>query len=908
MKRVLLGFVVALCVSRFAHAQSATLAVRESRVFPIFGATAAWAVDAGVVDVTVQQGKVMLLGRAAGQTKIIVATPTSQQTYDVIVVPRPGTITAAEARQQRDGDAGVAEVRYSSAAREIGVGASVVREDKDKRTEVVVRTISHAGTPQGDHAQTSIATASYRIFTKGHELTFFDRDVDHSPLTLDATPLRGIHYLDDHWRLHAGYTAYATYRSFLIPVDRQLVAGGGYAFRTGAHSTVTPTFFAINGEGTIASVVYDYRADALQAQAEVGYSHGLGGAAELAYDGLDDTVRASLKYRPDDFATTGTTPRGFFGDAAWSHRYGRGSTASTSWSATDIADTRVMTAATDIDHRLTERTSLLGGATWAKFNGTRAISVPVGVRQDFSRGGIGAIYRYTRSETNRGGNGLRIFGRVSAGRFYASAYADRQESVPTLDIIFSERPDLAIALAELGITATSPADIARALRENAVLADLGFIEGVTIELAPSRTQFGFEAAWVGTGESRQQVRFRLLHSVTEGISSRRSTTLGTVSYARRLTDATDLFASWSYWRTDAGTQPFVEAGIRQRFDGLPSILGGNGTISGVVFLDEDLDGRSDGQGVIAEVELDGLKTQRTNANGTFAFKDVPRGTHRVVARVPDKPDAYFTTASRVEAQTGEPIAFGVATTPARVFGFVKNDGGAGIGGVRVLLVRGTQQVVGETATNGEYQITATPGEWQLSILTDSVPAGYALDGLEAKSVMLDRQQPLHVEQVLHAHRTISGRATANADIAINDRHVRADAEGHYSARSLPPGPVTIVSGDVRKNVELPAGPATLTVDFDATPVAQPEAVRVETFGETRGQMTGYIVQLGAYRVRENADITMRRAREAGVTATVAHSGSLLIVRVGPFASHEEAASVALRLQQAGVEAVVLSAN
>ena len=62
----------------------------------------------------------------------------------------------------------------------------------------------------------------------------------HSPLTLSGTPLRGIHYLDEHWRIHAGYTAYATYQSFLVPVKRELVAGAAYAFRTGPHSTLTP--------------------------------------------------------------------------------------------------------------------------------------------------------------------------------------------------------------------------------------------------------------------------------------------------------------------------------------------------------------------------------------------------------------------------------------------------------------------------------------------------------------------------------------------------------------------------------------------------------------------------------------------------------------------------------------------
>lgn len=828
MKRLLF----LLCIAGIAGAQPATsLMVRESRVFPVFGATAAWAVDAGVVDVTVQQGKVLLFGRAPGQTKIIVSTASSQQTYDVVVTARPGTSITTNAQPSANG--GNAEVRYSSAAREIQAGVSIQRA----HDALTVRTISHAGEPQGDRAKTSIANASYRVFTRGRELTLFDRDVDHSPLTLDATPLRGIHYLDNHWRLHAGYTAYAAYRSFLIPVERQVVAGGGYAFHTTKRSTFTPSLFAIRGEGTIASLLYDYdNQQSLTARAELGYSHGLGGAAELNYDGEEDQVRASVRDRPEEFAATSTTPRGFFGDASWSHEYGRDSTFAASWSATDVAHTRVMTAAADIDHRLNDRLALLGGATWARINDTRTITIPAGVRFEFARGNVGAVYRYTQSETNRGGNGVRVFGRVSAGHFYASAYADRQESVPTLDVIFSERPDLAIALAELGITATSPADLARALREHAVLAELGFIEDVTIELAPSRTQFGFEAAWLGTD---QQVRLRLLHNVVERVSSRRATTLATLTYSRRLTASTDVFASYSYWRTNAGTQPFVEAGLRQRFDGLPSLLGGTGTISGVVFLDEDLDGRSDGSGVSAEVQLDGSKTQRTDASGAFAFKGVPRGAHHVVARIPETPEAYFTTPSRVEAQTGERVAFGVATTPARLIGTIRNDSGAGVGGVRVLLVRGTQQVLATTESNGELAIAVPPGEWQLSIIADSVPAGYALANLDTRSVMLDRAQPQRVEQVLHV---------------------------------------------LRRRIVEPPAPAVLTA----------------------GIPRGYAVQLGAYRIRENADDTLRRARHAGVDASLEHNGVLTFVIAGPYRSRDAAAVIAGKLRHAGLEAVVLS--
>jgi cell division septation protein DedD len=892
-----------------AVAQTATtLTAGESRVFPIFNATAAWAVDATIADVTVQQGKVMLFGRSAGRTQIVVGIGDRQETYEVIVVARPGSLSTT-GTQGRRRDSGAAEMRYSSAAQEIQASASVTRETKAQRTEVNVRTVAHAGEPAGDRARTSIASASYRIFRSGRELTLLDRDVDHSPLTLAATPIRGIHYLDDHWRLHAGYTSFASYRSFLIPVERQLVAGGGYAVRTSSRSTFTPSLFAVRGEGTIASLLYDYDANRLSASAELAYSHGLGGAASASYDGDRDTLRAALRYRGDDFAVAGTSPRGFFGDASWSHRYGSGSTASIAWSATDVSDTRALTAVADFDHRLNERLSLLGGGTWASFNGDRTLSVPAGLRFDFSRGSAGAIYRHTRSVTNDGGNGIRLFGRVSAGRFYFSAYADRQQNVPTLEVIFSERPDLAFALAELGISAESPADIARALRENALLAELGFVEGVSLELAPSRTQAGFEAAWLGTGASRQQLRLRLLHNVMESVSSRRTTTIGTLSYSRRFAGATDVFASLSYWRTDSEARPFVEVGISRRLDSIPSVFGGTGSITGIVFLDEDLDGVTDGRGVVAEVELDGSRKQRTDASGTFSFKGVPNGSHRVIVRVPDNPEAYFTTPSVTEASTGERIGFGVAMTPARLIGMVKNDAGNGVGGVRLVLARGSQQLVATSASNGEFTFAAAPGEWQLSVLSDSVPAGYSLTGIETRTAVLDRATPLHVEHRLVALRSISGTATPHASILVepSGKRVAADEQGRFLIRSLPSGPVTLSAGGVTKQVIVPADPAVLDVDLHATATAPAAPVVVtEVFGERRGDLTGYVVQLGAYRVAANATETVRRARQAGVQSRVERTDALHLVIAGPFASRELAAATADRLQNAGIESVIVS--
>ncbi|HYK05131.1 MAG TPA: SPOR domain-containing protein [Thermoanaerobaculia bacterium] len=892
-------------------AEPITLQVHESRTVQILGTTAAWAIDANVVDAAAVNGSVTLFGRSPGRTKVMVVSMTGENALDVVVAAKPRTAASSTAKRANQT---TAEARYSSATREVQNNVSMTRETKNGRTEAYVRSV-HQTRANGDRAATSIPSASYRIFTKERELTLLDRDVLHSPLTFSGTPVRGIHYLDDHWRIHAGVTAYATYQSFLVPVARETVAGAAYAFRTGAHSTLTPGVFVQRGEGSVLSLLYDYApGEEAALRAELAFSNGLGGALQLRYDTQRDRAWADLRYRPRGFAVlgSGNTP-GFQAETNWSRAYGRGSNAAVAFTSAELPslDERVLAASADVDHRLNERVSLTGGASYGSFNRTHTLTIPAGVRLDFARGSVGSLYRYTRSSTNHGGHGGRLFARASLGRFYASAYADRQENAPTLEVIFSEQPELALALHELGIAATSPSDIARALREHAELAELGFIEGVTVDLAPARTQGGLELAWLSASAARHQLRARLLHSVTESVAARNETTIATLTYARRITESTDVFAGYTWWRSerrgqDAIVRPYVEVGVRQRFDGAPS-FGGSGSITGIVFADEDLDGKSDGSGVAAEVELDGVQRQQTAPDGTFAFKGVTRGTHRLVARTP-KPEAYFTTPSRVEVTTGEHVAFGVATTPARLLGRVTNDAGAGIAGVRVLLTRGPRQVVATTDSEGELHAATAPGEWEVSILTDSVPAGHSLAGSEPRSVVLDRTAPRRMEWQLRALRSISGRgAPANAELQVapSGKRIRTDAEGKFSLRSLPPGEVTIIAGKTRRSVFVPGGPASLTVDFAETAAAAPE-IRTVVTGERRDTMRGYVVLLGAFRIRKNAVDTQSRAKKNGIEAELAPSGALTIVRTPPFTSKNEADAAATKLARNGIEAVVVS--
>ncbi|HEX6642891.1 MAG TPA: hypothetical protein VF215_17375, partial [Thermoanaerobaculia bacterium] len=323
----------------FATSTEVRLTVNESRQLQILGVTAAWAIDATIVEAAAVNGGVSLFARGSGRTRVIVIGVTGENTLEVIVEAKQGsakTTTAAAIA----GNQTTADVRYSSATREIQNSVTMTREEPGRRTQLDVRSVYRTASSPGDRATTSLPVVSYGIFTGKRELTFLDRDVLHSPLTLSGTPLRGIHYLDEHWRVHAGYTAYATYQSFLIPVQRELVAGAAYAFRTSARTTLTPGVFAYPGQGAVGSLLFDHTRDTATFRAELGISNGIGGAVQYALDEVRDQARVDIRYRPRGFATIGPGDvHGLRADANWSHAYGRGSNAALAFGAADLGIT-----------------------------------------------------------------------------------------------------------------------------------------------------------------------------------------------------------------------------------------------------------------------------------------------------------------------------------------------------------------------------------------------------------------------------------------------------------------------------------------------------------------------------------------------------------------------------------------
>jgi hypothetical protein len=771
-----------LLLATSAAAETITVSVRETTVVKFAHATAAYAVDATIADAVARGGEVSVSGKSAGQTQVVVVTGASQLIFDVKV-----TSPIVAPRQKRGDTEGRAEARYGTAERQTHGVIDVSRAEGTRRTEVHVESV-HYGATARYRAETTLPSISYRVFTPGRELTLFDRLTDESPLTISNTTVRGLHFIGERWRVHAGTTAFTSYQSFLLPAHHENLLDAGYS--------ITPRLTAsalITSKGNVGSLMYDYRPDEhLFARGELAVSRGLGAAAQFGLDRPRDRVRVDLRYRAPDFVRISPgEPRGFFADSSWSKTFGRGSTLDTSFSS----QTHTLAASSNLRLRLSDSLSLLGGANYGSFSGIRSYSVPVGVQLDRNRFGVSALARLTN-----GAPGFRVSGRTSLGRVYASAYVDYQRQAPTLSLIYREEPGLALALEQLGITATTPSDIARALRDNAALIELGYIDGVTIDLTPERTQAGLELAWLG---ARTQLRARVVANRYESVARRSDTIIATLSASRRITGTTDLFASYTYWQTDGVRHPQMEIGIRRSFDELPSFA--RGTISGRVMP------------AIApvEIELDGEQRVQAARDGLFSFSHVKSGSHRIVARVTDASETYFTTPSRVEANAGDVITFGLASSPGHLFGRVVSDAGDGIGGIGVALTRGATRLEATSASDGTFALNGAPGEWELTLDAFTLPPGFTLEG-SSKSVMLETARPLNVTFTARANRSIHGRAPAGVkSIAIESLglNVPVGADGAFTIRSLPAGALTLRGGSRTTKVTMPREPATMRVNF-----------------------------------------------------------------------------------------------
>jgi hypothetical protein len=790
------------------------------------GTTAAYAVDPEVVEITLADGQVTLRGRARGETLVVVVGAGGVDTWEVAVDAPPTLVAAAPA-----------------AARQSAVWGEVYDSETSRVTSTLDVNASARGTPvqfqavnvtksrdiDDGFARSTIPFAALSIGSGHRRLTLGDETVSRSPLTLDGTLLRGLHLREGRLEVHTGFASALMYGTLFVPAARETAAGASYSFG-GSSLRVSPSLYffpdaatARPGARTVLPGVLVEKdgAKGLQLLGEVGWSGRLAGAGEIAYDGAVHRLRGRFRHQPYALpALSLGHPQGTFADVSWSARVRR-SLGITVTGASALYDDprapqRTSGATGEVAWNLGHNWSARAGLGAGRYDAERAprvdtLSVPLGLAFDSGRFGVAALGRYqANSASNRGGPGGRLSVHAG-GRLRLSAYADYQRDAPTLSLVLHDRPEVARALAEQGLVARTPEEIARLLDESALLLAPG-AGTARLTLDPTRIQAGFDATW---SSRRTQVRLHGLFDRAETVSRWRETRLGTLSLTQRI-GATELTAAYTRWESDAvelgrrgGT---FQVGIRQRFSaGEPGSLR-RLRVAGQVYRDEDATGVA---GVT--VRLGDGRTTVTDRGGYFAFDGVGRRGRRVQAVLPSD-NAFFTTPSTVEARDAAPVRFGLRFPEGRLDGFVRDDAGHPRTGLTLRLegARGSASAVSDSS--GAFVLHAPDGVYRLAVDPESLPAGYEAADEPSRDVRLALGAPTHVEVSVRAQRSIGGRIVgggANVEIRLREagRTVRTDERGRFLFRHVPPGADTLEaslgSRVVTRAVQVPDGPVSL---------------------------------------------------------------------------------------------------
>ncbi|HEX4604658.1 MAG TPA: carboxypeptidase regulatory-like domain-containing protein, partial [Candidatus Angelobacter sp.] len=464
------------------------------------------------------------------------------------------------------------------------------------------------------------------------------------------------------------------------------------------------------------------------------------------------------------------------------------------------------------------------------------LNLPAGV--DYSSRHFGAGFQYQRTviiEGGGGGNDFAVNARASAGAFQLSGFFRHDVQVPTLAAIFSQIPGLQDALDRAGIVASTPEQLADLLRNTALLQLLGFTNAFTVNLAPARNDVSAALSWISRGHSRRKVDVSYFNSNTELVQGKFALTTATVSYSQRFRATNNIVGSASLVRTANNgvttTHPLYSISLQHRFFSVPSLLlpGRHGMIQGHIFRDDDSAGLYNTQAPTlngVEVRLDEDRVTRTDSSGYYSFHHVPFGVHRVEAKLQSSEPFFYTTDSPATADMNATVDFGINFAKGQVFGFLLNDAGTGVNGVTVELKaeKFTRRV--QTGLTGKFAFTGlAPGNYSVSTLPDSFPAGYALQDLAAQNITVEPGKPASAQFTVKALRSIAGRVlvydkatlqtvpVAGAVVRLKGfpLEVKTSATGAYIFRNLAAGAYTVVieheSREISRSVTLPAAPS-----------------------------------------------------------------------------------------------------
>jgi hypothetical protein len=836
--------------------------------FQVDGATAAYSLDGFFAEATAENGLVSVEGKVAGATHVVVIAPSGTQTIEILVnmlppVYPPGFVAPSSAMELAQ--SGYYEGRFYSSPGEIQNQFDFSKVSGDNWTHFNVVETNLLGAGQG-LPRAALSAATYEIATADRDITLFDKYLDLSPLTINGSIIRGFHMRLGNWFVHAGYTSVATFEGLFLPVQPELVVGGGYRYPLTGNSSITASFYQVQvrssdrlgRSGGIGDVRYEYKPrESFWFNADLGISHGIASSGRLHYITSRDTILGSARYMPVQFASLGANNlRGLRADFSWTHHL-------TKKFETDLRfynDNLVLpgikeatiSGAANLRYQLTRNWAVTGGALASKFQtetppmgAIRNFTLPAGLAfqsRHFAGGG-----QYQFSVTPGKDSGARQF-RASLhsgwGSFSVNAFAERDTNAPTLSFIFGQVTGLQQVLEQQGIQATSVQQVDQLLASDAYLLAAGFIKGASINVVPVREQLGGTVDWSTRGVHKRDLNYSFLYNDNQALQGSTEDVVHTLALTQHVTRADSLALSCSVLGLKNPGIPRLYSPVcfiafRHQFEHVPYFIipERRGAITGNVFRDDQSKGELEpGMPPMPEVEvmLDDVHRVLTGVDGFYRFPDVHRGKHKIEAMYISKVPFFFTTPSRLEVDEDATANFGIGYSLSGLAGLVLNDAGQGVAGVAVTIESRGKKWSATTEADGSFFVSSlVAGDYYVQADGDSLPAGYSTDGFgDAQSVTVGAAAPGKAAFTARAFRSISGRVLRYDTTEIRYVPVPGarmillepglatltDSLGRYLFRELAAGPYTVsVQNESQtpvRAVRLGAQPVDLTnVDF-----------------------------------------------------------------------------------------------
>ena len=790
-------FILLLLVySATARCQSITVGYRQTVSIPLPGALAAFSLDDFYAEVKAQDETLTIFGKNPGLAHIVAVVRDGTKTLEVRVLSAPPSYPpgfvqplAASAASEN----GSFESRYTSGPSQSENIIDFMRREGDRSIRF------HLGgvflfTPAAGRSTFGLSSVFYQMLTPRRDVVLLDQFMTNSPLTVDGTIVRGFHFRQGAFLFHVGYASLTTFENFILPSQKEGVIGVGYRFSIGDHASLMPNFYFFPGRrtsenisqrGTVTSLVYEYEPGKNTGLlAELGFSHGLGAATRFHLDGARDQWSANLRYEPVQFASLSLNSlHGLYSNVDWTRYLTPRLTSTLSFTGDHYTlrsfDLTNVVSNLNFQFQLLRCWSLVSGANYGTSKShiplgpaISSLGLPIGVNFYSGHFQSSFLYQYSRnSGVFRRSDEFRTTLGTHWSGLHLSGFVDRQTQAPTIGFILTGVPGLQEALDTLGISATTPEQIALLLRETAGLANQGFIDGVNINLSPVRLQAGADLTWSNRSPSHQEFHFNFLYNRNDFLQGRNQTVIGTFSYSLKFKNVNEFFASLSLLRTNTTgtpgwrTSPLLEISFRRQFVSTPNFIipRRRGTIRGVVFADDGATGTyRPGGPLLADVEvvLDDKRRIRTDHSGHYVFSGVSYGMHFVELVYHSTSPFFFTTASRVQSDADTEVNFGVGLSLARIFGSVRSDAGIGLSGVGISISKGPQHFSAQTDDEGKFRVEGlSRGEYEVMLDMDSVPPGYSLAESTTQRTTVEASAPARIAFTLRAIRNISGQVT-----------------------------------------------------------------------------------------------------------------------------------------------------